>query len=201
MKTFDNYLKTADTKQKLMIFLSFFLLLAILVNTIVSPMFERQDELQNSVDTLKTHLDRNSIKKLKRQLSKKSKIPLKKEEKLEIKKDKVDYLMSSLYDTKYVFFSDEHWVNALESILGFSVKRDIKIKSIKNANPEDVLVNIFKLKKSIEISGVGRYGDILALIQYIENFETLLEFNLINMSLVGNKVKFNFKISAYGVGL
>ncbi len=42
---------------------------------------------------------------------------------------------------------------------------------------------------------------LLSLIQYIENFETLLEFDIIDMSLVKEGVEFNFKISVYGVGL
>ncbi len=41
----------------------------------------------------------------------------------------------------------------------------------------------------------------MSLIQYIENFETLLEFNSIDMNLVKDGVEFSFEINAYGVGL
>jgi Tfp pilus assembly protein PilO len=93
------------------------------------------------------------------------------------------------------------WANTLDNILKFSVERNLKVSSLKSSDAKDGSTSIFKLKKSIKLDGVGQYRDILALVQYIENFETLLEFNNIDMSLVKEGVKFSFEISAYGVGL
>ena len=201
MKAFDNYLITADKNQKLMIFASFIIAIGFLLNQFVPPMLERQDELRSSVDTLQLSLSRNSTSKLKKQLSNKTKELLVAKEKLEVQKDEIDYVMSNIYKIRYAFFNDMRWANTLDNILQFSVQRDLKVSSLKSSDVKDGSISIFKLKKNIKLDGVGRYRDILALIQYIENFETLLEFNKIDMNLVKDGVEFSLEISAYGVGL
>ncbi|HIP29227.1 MAG TPA: hypothetical protein EYG83_00235 [Sulfurospirillum arcachonense] len=201
MKAFDNYLKTADKNQKLMIFASFIIAIGFLLNQFVPSMLERQSELKSSVDTLQLSLSRNTTSKLKKQLSRKSKELLVAKEKLEIQKNEVDYVMSNVYKIRYAFFNDMRWANTLDNILRFSVQRDLKVSSLKSSDAKDGSTSIFKLKKNIKLDGVGRYRDILALIQYIENFETLLEFNKIDMNLVKDGVEFSFEMNAYGVGL
>jgi Tfp pilus assembly protein PilO len=146
-------------------------------------------------------LSRNSTSKLKKQLSNKTKELLVAKEKLEVQKDEIDYVMSNIYKIRYAFFNDMRWANTLDNILQFSVQRDLKVSSLKSSDVKDGSISIFKLKKNIKLDGVGRYRDILALIQYIENFETLLEFNKIDMNLVKDGVEFSLEISAYGVGL
>ena len=54
MKAFDNYLKTADKNQKLMIFASFIIAVGFLLNQFVPPMLERQSELIDSVETMQS---------------------------------------------------------------------------------------------------------------------------------------------------
>ena len=201
MKAFDNYLKTADTNQKLMIFASFIVAVGFLLNQFIPPMMERQTELRDSVDTLQLSLSRNTTSKLKKQLSKKTKELLTAKEKLEVQKDEIEYVMSNVYKIRYAFFNDMRWANTLDNILRFSVEKNLKVSSLKSSDAQDGSTNIFKLKKNIKLDGVGRYRDILALVQYIENFETLLEFNKIDMNLVKDGVEFSFEISAYGVGL
>ena len=109
--------------------------------------------------------------------------------------------MSNVYKIRYAFFNDMRWANTLDNILRFSVKRDLKVSSLKSSDAKDGSISFLKLRKNIKLDGVGKYRDILALIQYIENFETLLEFNKIDMNLAKDGVEFSFEISAYGVGL
>jgi len=201
MKAFDNYLKTADKNQKLMIFASFIIAVGFLLNQFIPPMLERQSELRDSVETIQLNLSRNTTSKLKKQLFTKKKELLSSKEKLEVQKDEVNYVMSNVYKIKYAFFNDMRWANTLDDMLRFSVQKNLKINSLKSNDMKDETTNIFKLKKSITIDGVGRYADILSLIQYIENFKTLLEFNKIDMNLAKDGVEFSLDISAYGVGL
>ena len=201
MKALDNYLKTADKNQKLMILASFIITVGFLLNQFVPSMLERQSELRSSVDTLQLNLSRNTTGKLKKQLSKKTKELLVAKEKLEIQKNEVDYVMSNVYKIRYAFFNDMRWANTLDNILRFSVQRDLKVSSLKSSDAKDDLISIFKLKKNIKLDGIGKYRDILALIQYIENFETLLEFNKIDMNLAKDGVEFSFEMNVYGVGL
>ena len=126
---------------------------------------------------------------------------MKANESLNEKKAEVNYVMSNVYKIRYAFFNDMRWANTLDDILKYSVQKDLKISSLKSSDAKDGSTSIFKLKKSIKLDGVGRYDDIMSLIQYIENFETLLEFNSIDMNLVKDGVEFSFEISAYGVGL
>ena len=201
MKSFDNYLKTADRNQKLMVFASFIIAIGFLLNQFVPPMLERQSELRDSVETMQLNLSRNTTSKLKKQLSIKKKELLGAKEDLQIQKDEVNYVMSNVYKIRYAFFNDMRWANTLDDMLRFSVQNNLKISSLKSNDAKDGTTSIFKLKKSITIDGVGGYADILSLIQYIENFKTLLEFNKIDMILGKDGVEFSFEISAYGVGL
>ncbi len=201
MKFLDNYLKTADKNQKIMLVVIFFVLVGFLLNQFVSPMLEKQVELQESIDTMQLNLSKNRTKRLKRELSKKSAELLKIKESLEAEKDEINYIMSNVYKIRYSFFNDMRWANTLDKILKFSVDRNIKIESLKSNGAKDESKSIFKLKKNIYISGSGRYSNIVALIQFIENFETLIEFKSIEMKLGKDGVDFNIELNVYGVGL
>lgn len=198
---FDNYLKETDNKQKTMILFSFIVAIGFLLNQFVVPMMEQGDELRESVETLQYEVSKNSNKRLKRTLVKKKKDLLLKKEQLREQKEEVDYIISKVYKIKYAFFDEKRWAETLDEMLSFSVKRDIKVISLKSKNTDDITKYIFKQKKGININGVGRYRDVLALIQHIENFETLLEFKKIDIHLEDSKVAFDFDISVYGAGL
>jgi len=201
MKAFENYLKTADIKQKMMIFFSFFVVVGFLLNYFVSPMLEKQSELQASIDSLQLDLSRNSARKLKRQLAVKTKGLLKAKDELENQKSDTNYLISNLYSIPYASFSDMRWANTLDDILHFSVRKNLKVKSLKSIDVMDTSKAIIKKKKDINILGSGRYANILEAMQYIENFDTLLEFDKITIKLENKSVEFEFDLSAYGVGL
>ena len=201
MKAFDNYLKKVDKKQKMMIFASFIIVVGFLLNQFVPPMLERQNQLKDSIETMQLNISKNITAKLKRQLVKNKKKLMSAKEKLDEQKTEIDYIMSNIYKIRYAFFNDMRWANTLDNILRFSVQRDLKVSSLKSSDAKDDSTSIFKLKKNIKLDGIGKYRDILALIQYIENFETLLEFNKIDMNLAKDGVEFSFEMSAYGVGL
>jgi len=201
MKALDNYLKTADKSQKLMIFASFFIAVGFLLNHFVPPMLERQSELRASVEMMQIKISKNSVKSLKKQLEKKNRELLAIKEDLKVKKDEVDFVMSQVYKIRYAFFDDMRWANTLDDILKFSVQKNLKIYSLKSIDAKDDTSSMIKLKEKIKIDGIGKFADIVSLIQYIENFDTLLEFNLIKMSLVEDGVEFGFELSAYGAGL
>lgn len=201
MKQFDNYLKTADKNQKWMIIISFFVAVGFLLNQFVTPMLDRQTELQDNVDRLQLEISRNLTSKLKRQIANKTKELMKSKEEFEVQKNDINFVMSNIYKIKYAFFNDMHWANTLDKMLRYSVKKNLKILSLKSNDVEDEFKNIIKEKKNIKILGVGKYANILEFIQYIENFDTLLKFNKIDIKLVEDGVEFDFDISAYGVGL
>jgi len=201
MKQFENYLKTADMKQKMMIFLSFFIAVGFLLNQFVSPMLDSQTELQDNVDRLQLEISRNLSNKLKKQLSTKTKELLSAKEEFDLQKNDINFVMSNVYKIKYAFFNDIRWANTLDDMLRYSVQKNLKVSSLKSLNAIDDSKNIIKEKKSINITGVGRYANIVDFIQYIENFDTLLKFNKVDMKLVDDGVAFEFEISTYGVGL
>jgi seryl-tRNA synthetase len=170
-------------------------------NEIVPPMLERQNTLIENISSVEAKTEKNSINTLKRQLSSKNKELLKVKEELEFQKEDIDFLMSNIYKIKYISFNDLDWANRLNDILKYSVKNNLKISSLKNSDIADNSVNIIKDKRSIKISGTGSYRNILAYIQYIENFHTLLEFKNIKMNLIKDTVAFEFEIKLYGIGL
>ena len=201
MKQFENYLKTADIKQKMMIFISFIIVVGFLLNQFVTPMLSHQTELQDNVDRLQLEISRNLTHKLKKQLSNKTKELLRLKEESEVQKNEINFVMSNIYNIKYAFFNDMRWANTLDDMLRYSVQKNLKVKSLKSIDVLEDSKNIIKKKKNINIVGIGRYVNILEFMQYIENFDTLLEFNKVDIKLVNDGVEFNFEISAYGVGL
>lgn len=201
MNKFDNYLKTADNKQKIMIFLSFMIIVGLLLNQFTVPMHEHQNELQDNIDRLHLETSKNLSKKLKKQIANKTKEILSIKEELNLKKDEIDFIMSNIYKIKYAFLSDMSWANALDDILRYSVQKNIKIISLKSVDTVNDSTNFIKQKKSMHINGLGRYNDILSFVQYIENFDMLLKFNTMTMSLVNDGVEFDIEINAYGAGL
>ena len=86
--------------------------------------------------------------------------------------------------------------------MAYSLKRDIKIVSLKNFDVQDGSKQTIKHKKNIKITGIGSYKNIVLFIQYIENFYSLISFDKIDMQSNGNKeVLFEFDLSVYGVEL
>ncbi len=201
MKLLESYLETADKNQKMMILIIFIILLGLLLNHFVPPMLEQRSESKQSIYSMQLSLSKNSVKKLERELAKKQEELMTKKENLSKEKASINYSISNLYKIKHAFFNDKRWVNTLDDILRFSVKNNLKIDSLKSSDAVDNLANILKHKKNIELSGVGSYVDIVSLIQYIENFETLLSFNSIEMTLAKEGVEFSFDLNAYGIGL
>ncbi len=201
MKKLDEYLKTADKKQKLMLVALFIMIVGFSFNEFVVPMVEQNGALEEHIEEMKLKVSEKEITKLKKQLASKNKKLMKQRDDLEIKKDEMDYVISNIHKIKYAFFDDIQWANSLDDILKFSVKKSIKILSLRSSDAKEDLQNILKLQKHIVIDGSGRYVDIVALIQYIEQFETLVDFNSIDISLAGGSVKFSFDLSVYGVGL
>lgn len=201
MKQFEKYLKTVDIKQKMMIFISFFIVVGFLLNQFVTPMLEHQTKLQDNVDRLQLEISRNLTSKLKKQLSNKTKELLKAKEEFEVQKEEINFVMSNIYHIKYASFNDIRWANTLDDMLRYSVQKNLKVKSLKSIDVVDDSKNIVKKRKNINITGIGKYANILEFMQYIENFDTLLEFNKVDIKLVNEGVEFSFELSAYGVRL
>lgn len=201
MKNFDNYLKTTDKKQKIMIILSFIICVGFLLNQFIPPLIERQKELIQSVDSLETRLSKNNTSRLKGMLALRKKALLSANEELDSKKDEINYIMSNIYKIKYSFFNDTQWANTLDDMLRYSIRKNLKVISLKNSDATESSSSIIKHKKNIKINGTGSYKDILSFLQYIENFDSLLVFKNIDLALEKDEVAFDFEINAYGAGL
>lgn len=202
MKSLDNYLKTADTKQKILIVLSFFMAVGFVLNLILPSMLSQKEELLYSVEDLTTKLSKNRVKRLKQDLNKLKSEVLKKKEILNKKQEDIDFVVSNVYKIRYAFFNDLKWAKILDEMLAYSLKRDIKIVSLKNFDVQDGSKHIIKHKKTIHLTGIGRYKDIVLFMQYIENFYALVSFNKIDMKLEDDKkVFFEFDLNVFGVGL
>ncbi|WP_458701607.1 hypothetical protein ACKGJI_05660 [Sulfurospirillum sp. 1307] len=202
MNKFDKYLKTASTKEKVMIVLSFFLGIGLVLNLVLPDILAQKDELTYSVEDLEMKLSRNNISRVKRELAKIKKEVLKKKEEIDKKQEDLDFVVSNVYKIKYALFNDLKLTKMLDEILAYSVKRDIKIISLKNSDIKEDSVSLLKKKKKITISGVGNYKDIVLFMQYIENFKALVSFEKIEMKLSEKEqVQFDLQMDVYGVGL
>lgn len=201
MKQFDDYLKKADIKQKLMIYTSFILILGLLLNQFVPPMLEKRDTYLEEIDRLERDITRNTAKRYKQRLKKKNQQLLVAKEEIQKAQEDIFFVMSNINKIEYAFFSDKKWANSIDDILKQSVQRDIKIISLKNESFEDIQQSIIKHKKTITINGTGTYPDILAFVQYIENINTLLEFKVIELKQDKDGVAFSLAFNLYGVGL
>ena len=171
MNKIDEYLNSIDTKQKVMIAISFVLCLFFVLNQVVPPMIEKRDELNYSINDLEMKISKNCLKRLKREERALKKKLLAKKEEVNKKRENVDFIVSNLYKIRYAFFNDLKWAKILDEILAYSLKRDIKIVSLKNFDVQDGSKQTIKHKKNIKITGIGSYKNIVL---FIKNFLVLI---------------------------
>ncbi len=202
MNKLENFLKIADTKQKTMIILSFLLILGLVLNEIVPPLLLKKERLDADTRSLELKIAKNSIKKFNLKLKQIQKEILTKREVLEKKQEDINYIASKVYEIKYVLFDDLKWTEFLNDILKYSLERNIKNLVIKNKSVNKATELFLKHKKNVQVSGVGRYRDILLFLQYIENLDVLVAINKIDLEQSNDKkVLFDLELNVYGVEL
>ncbi len=201
MNKIEKYLSSIDKRQKYLIYFMIFGLIFYLFVQIILPMKENQTILQSQIDELQVKLSNNSLKRLKKQRDSKKRVFLSLKQKQEKQKEDIDYLISGLYKLKYAFYDDKEWAKSIDNILKYSLVRNLKIDYIKSKDIKDDSKSMLKKKKSLQISGSGNYIDIVAYISYIDNLNSLLQFQKAEIKLSDKELKFNLLIDMYGIGL
>lgn len=204
MNKFEKYLEALDKKQKIMIYLSVVFVAIMILNQILPSLSETQENLQSSISTMQMEILNNSSKKLKRDLDKTQELVVKNEEILDTQKQRVNHLMSQLYKVKFAFFREAELARSLDALLKESVKKDVKINSIKNTDEKIAsLSELVHYKKSMSIEGESSYANILEFINYIENLDLLLSIKEVKLEELKEKsgVYFTLQINFFGVGL
>jgi Tfp pilus assembly protein PilO len=202
MNKIEKYLTNVDKRQKYLIYFMIFGLIIYVFIQAAIPLKQDIDTLQSRVDELQVKLSSNSLSRLKRQKELKRKEFLLLKSKEQKQKEDMDYLISKLYKLKYAFYDKKEWAKSIDDIMKYSLKRDIKIEYLKNLDTKhNINKNLLKQKGSLEISGSGNYIDIVAFISYIDNLNTLLQFETMDIKIVGKELKFKLLIDMYGIGL
>ncbi len=202
MNKIEIYLKNVEKRQKYLIYFMIFGLIIYVFMQLVMPMREEQIVLQSRVDELQTKLINNSLSRLKKRKKSKDRELLVLKSKQEKQKENINHLISGLYKLKYAFYNDKEWAKSIDDILKFSLKRDIEIEYIKSIDiKSEKNSGILKKRKSFEMSGSGNYIDIVAFISYIDNLNTLLQFQKIEIKSDKKGLKFMLFIDMYGIGL
>jgi len=202
VNNFENYLDNVNKKQRYLIYLMIFGLMIYVFISIMMSRLNEQKNLQNNIDQLQTQLMQNAPVKFKNTLTLKEKKLLQLRTEKETKQEKINLLVSGLYQLKYAQFDDKKWAKNITEILQNSLKRDLKIDYVKSNNVQNQNIkDILKKKKTLEIQGNGDYIDIVAFISYINNLDTLLQFTKTDIFERDNKVNFKLNIDLYGIGL
>ena len=202
MNNFENYLDNVDKKQRYLIYLMIFGLMIYVFIYIMMPRLDEQKNLENNIEQLQTQLIQNAPKKFKNTLALKEKKLLQLRTEKEAKQEKINLLVSGLYQLKFALFDDKKWAKNITEILQNSLKRNPQIDYIKSSNVQNQNIkDILQKKKTLEIQGSGDYIDIVAFISYIDNLDTLLQFTKTDIFLKDNQVNFKLNIDLYGIGL
>ncbi len=202
MNKIEKYLNNAGKREKYLIYFIVFGLIFYLFAQIIMPMREDQKILKSKINELEVKLTNNSLSRLKKIRDTKAKELLALKSEQEKKKSKNEHLISGLYKLKYAFYDDKEWAKSIDDILKDSVVRNLKISYIKSRDIQNKRdSNILKKKRNLEIGGSGSYTDIVAFISYIDNLNTLLKFEKMQLKLVGKELHFELLIDMYGIGL
>ncbi len=202
MNKIEKYLTTADKRQKYLIYFMIFGLVFYIFIQILIPIKEEIDTLRSQVNELQVKLSNNSLGKLKREKSIKKRELFVLTTKRDKQKEDINHLISGLYRLKYAFYDKKEWAKSIDSILKYSLLRNLKIDYLKSKDAKKKTSNgLLKQKGTLEISGSGNYIDIVAFISYIDNLNTLLQFEKMEIKLVDKELKFKLLIDMYGIGL
>lgn len=202
MNKIENYLKTTPKRQIYLIYFMIFGLIFYGFIQIVMPIKEDIETSRSQINELQVKLTNNSLRRLKKQKIKKNRELLSLKSKKDKQKEEINYLISGLYKLKYAFYDDKEWAKSIDNILQYSLKRNLKIDYIKSAIVNnDKNSGLIEKKRSMEISGSGAYVDIVAFISYIDNLNTLLKFEKMQIKLDEKELTFKLSIDMYGIGL
>ncbi len=202
MNYFENYLNNIGIKQLLMVYSTIVVLIVFSVYTLSNPLLQEEELLISQIKMLETSIAKNKSSTLKKEIAFASKELISLKSEVEIEKEKITSFIASLYRIKYAFFNEMEFANALDEILQSSIKTKLDVHYIKNIPLKtDESISIVKHKKRLEISGSGGYKEIIALMNHIENLESLLKFDNVLLQASENNVTFKFIIDLYGIGL
>ncbi len=202
MNKIEKYLTSVDRRQKYLIYLMIFGSIFYIFIQVMMPLRQNIDTLQSQTEDLEVKLSNNSLVKLKRQKNLKKKELFLLESKKQKQKEDINHLISKLYKLKYAFYDKKEWAKSIDYILRYSLVRNLKIEYLKSFDVKDTASNgLLKQKGTLEISGSGNYTDIVAFVSYIDNLNTLLQFESMEIKLADIGLIFKLKIDMYGIGL
>ena len=157
---------------------------------------------EESIVSLQSKLQKNSIKTLE------NAIRVAKQDSFALEDDiiklnfKNQFIRTKFESINFIFFNQVGIAQILDDILKQSLKNSIDIKII---NYKDVKVPIelhLVEEEQIEIKGSASFKNIMKLMQYIDNINSLLKVNSVDVYIDENiDTNFNLNISHYGVKL
>lgn len=197
----ETYLKNSEKRQKYMIYATFLLCLFFIGKEMIPSLLKEQENLKSNVNEIQRKISKKSINRLKKQIAVKNKELLKKQNELDKQKEDIAYVMSNIYKIKQTNFSEQKWANILDKLLKDSVKKDLEIISLKANQVVDESKSVVKMKKNLQIEGLGSYKNIVNYLNYIGNLESLIKIKKTEMILQEDRVKFLVELDTYGVGL
>jgi len=200
---FENFLINAPLSQKVLIYIGSLLFIAMIFLKMVIPTFEEKEEsLKADIENIKTQIQMEDPKTLSKKVRVlKRKLLSKRSENEKIKADTL-LLKSKLTDLPFRF-NDKKSAMILDKILKKSLDLDIELNVVKSASKKETKEEKYiKLQKKIEISGKGKFVNIVYFLHYIEEIEILSDIKNIELTKEQEgKVRFKFDWLIYGVDL
>lgn len=198
------YVNNIEKKQLIMLYLIILFIGYMIFNAFVPEMMDKQESLQNDIETKQMKILNNSVKKLNAQVKKFHMSLLEKKEELRVKQEDTNHYIGKLYQIQFAFFREIEFAKSLDLMLKESLKQNIQLNFIKNIDLKvSNLTELIQYKKSIQIDGDGRYANILQFIHFIEQQELLMNLHDITFKedTKNNTIHFSLMADFYGVGL
>lgn len=198
------YFNNIEKKQLIMAYLIVVFVGFMIFNAFIPDMMDKQESLQSDITTKQMKIMSNSVKKLNNQLKRTRVNLLEKQDELQKKQEETNHYIGKLYQVQFAFFKELEFTKSLDLILRASLRQNIQLDFIKNVDLKmPNLTELIQYKKSIQVDGVGRYGDILRFIHFIEEQELLMSFHDITLEedTKNNTIHFSLVADFYGVGL
>ncbi len=202
MNKLENYLNSADKKQKIMIYVIIAITLLFVFNFIVTPMQEEIENLESNIASVEQSIAKNSINSIKKEIALKQKEQVTLNAEIDKQKEIITSLLSKLYTIKYAFFNEKEFADSLDEMLKKSINARLSIDFIKSSDgAKEETMKLLKHKKRLEIGGKGEYKDVVGFIHHIEKLDVILKFSSIKIEASKENVTFLLIVDIYGVGL
>ncbi len=152
------------------VFLLFFLLCSYMF---VAPLLSKQQQLKTRDNSVQAKIDAINLKLYETKLKALENSAMKEQSRYERQRTTHLQQSSRFESMGFVSFGNKNFTAFLDELMKRSIAHELEIKSLETAVLEQNLLDTVTMRRSVTVSGNGRYGDIVAFLEFITGYTIL----------------------------